>query len=152
MFYINFCWYNIITQSLKTHGSNVYRIFFIFVDAPMFEITKRLLMWNGFKMQFNKDWKINLYRNGHMIIYSSSKGHIYKNFKSIFGNEEYLRILTTKYRKTFARFRTSNHHLLIETGRSLGILINERRCFKMWSIFRCKKQIPLNFGNWCHPW
>ena len=40
----------------------------------------------------------------------------------------YLEILTTKYRKTFARFRTSNHHLLIETGRSLGILINEKRC------------------------
>ena len=46
----------------------------------------------------------------------------------MFGKEEYLRILTTKYRKTFARFRTSTHHLLIETGRSLGILINERRC------------------------
>ena len=76
----------------------------------------------------HKFYKDNYKQKGSADFDSSSKSHTYKMFKSIFGYEEYLSILTTKLRKTFARFRTSSHHLPVETGRWLGIPINDIRC------------------------
>ena len=61
-------------------------------------------------------------------INSSSKGHTYKIFKPIFGYEKYLDILPSKFRKILVKFRTSNHRLPIETGRWLGIPLDDRRC------------------------
>ena len=93
---------------------------------------------------------------------SSPKGHIYRIFKSIFGYEEYLSILSTRFRKTFARFRTSNHHLPIETGRLLCIPIDDSRitlsnsrqiAHKRHFVLEFQAfpysidQIPLNFVN-----
>lgn len=42
---------------------------------------------------------------------NSSKGVIYKFFKTNFGYEKYLDILPMKFRKILVKFRTSNHHL-----------------------------------------
>ena len=54
----------------------------------------------------------------------SSKGgnklRTYKLFKQNFGYENYLNIANSKLRKELARFRTSSHHLKIETGRYNG--------------------------------
>ena len=58
-------------------------------------------------------------------INSSSKGHTYKSFKPIFGYEKYLDILPSKFRKLLVKFRTSNHRLPIETGRWLGIPLDD---------------------------
>ena len=79
-------------------------------------------------MQFKQRLKDQFIQKWSTDIDSSSKGHTYRIFKSIFGYEKYLSILTRKFRKTFARFRTSYHHLPIETGRWLGIPINDKRC------------------------
>lgn len=64
----------------------------------------------------------------HADINNSSKGVIYKNFKTNFGYEKYLDILPLKFRKILGKFRTSNHHLPVELGRWDGIPLNERFC------------------------
>ena len=117
------------------------------------------------EMQLNKDWKINLYRNGPLIVFAHLRV-IHIEF-SIFCYEEYLSILSTKFRTPFARFRTSNHHLPIETGRLLCIPINDRRTtlsnsrqiaderrfvLEFQAFSYSIDQIPLHFVNWCNPW
>lgn len=72
------------------------------------------------KDQFVQKWSAD--------IANSSKGHIYRTFKFIFGYEKYLSILPSKLRKILVKFRTSNHRLPVETGRWLGIPLNERCC------------------------
>ncbi|XP_061167256.1 uncharacterized protein LOC133176104 [Saccostrea echinata] len=64
----------------------------------------------------------------HSDINNSSKGQIYKIFKSDFGFEKYLSILPSKLQKILIKFRTSNHHLPIETGRWSNIPLDERVC------------------------
>jgi dimeric dUTPase (all-alpha-NTP-PPase superfamily) len=59
--------------------------------------------------QFIQKWESDLN--------NSSKGQIYRLFKSHFGREKYLEILPAKIRKTFIKFRTLNHRLPIEIGR-----------------------------------
>ena len=59
---------------------------------------------------------------------NSSKGHIYKIFKQNFVIEKYITELTPKYRNIIMKFRTSNHHLPVETGRWAGIPLSERVC------------------------
>ena len=80
-------------------------------------------------------------------INSSSKGHTYKIFKPIFGYENYLDFLPTKFRKILVKFRISNHRLPVETGRWLGIPLDDRCCTfcnarqladEMHFIFECK--------------
>ena len=61
-------------------------------------------------------------------INNSSKGQIYRIFKSHFGREKYLEILPAKLRKTYIKFRTSNHRLPIETGRWTNVPLCQRFC------------------------
>lgn len=52
----------------------------------------------------------------------SSRGHMYKILKPN------LDILPLKQRKQLIKFRTSNHHLPVETGRWYNIPLHERLC------------------------
>ena len=61
-------------------------------------------------------------------INGSSKGQIYRLFKTSFGFENYINMLPNKFRKIFIKFRTSNHHLPVETGRWYNVPLNERVC------------------------
>lgn len=61
-------------------------------------------------------------------INDSSKGQIYKIFKKNFNYENYINILPLRLRKVFMKFRTSNHHLLVETGRWYNTPLNQRVC------------------------
>ena len=61
-------------------------------------------------------------------INSSSKGQIYRIFKTNFGFESYIKNLHPKQRKLLMKMRTSNHHLPVETGRWCGTPLNERVC------------------------
>ena len=49
-------------------------------------------------------------------------------FKTNFQQSEYLKLLPTSLCRTFIRFRTRNHKLLVETGRWRSIVLNERKC------------------------
>ena len=59
---------------------------------------------------------------------SSSKASCYKIFKDNIEFEEYLDILCEKDRHTLCKFRTTNHRLIIETGRWHKIERSDRVC------------------------
>lgn len=61
-------------------------------------------------------------------IIDSSKGQIYKIFKKNFNYENYINILPLRLRKVFMKFRTSNHHLPVETGIWYNTPLNQRVC------------------------
>ena len=61
-------------------------------------------------------------------IRESSKGETYGIFKIKFGFEKYLDTLPKKLRTKFIKFRTSKHHLPVETNRWCGTPKNERTC------------------------
>ena len=46
---------------------------------------------------------------------NSSKGQVYRIFKRSFGMENYLNILSPQCMKVMIKFRTTNHHLPVET-------------------------------------
>ena len=58
----------------------------------------------------------------------SSRGQTYSVFKSNFGLEKYLLRLKPKNRQFILKFRTSNMHLPIETGRWIGLPRYDRTC------------------------
>lgn len=59
----------------------------------------------------------------------SGKADLYRNYKTLLDTERYL-FLDMPYilRKTFARFRCSNHDLMIEKGRYMNIERELRYC------------------------
>ena len=70
--------------------------------------------------QFIQSWKSE--------IFNSPKGLSYRIFKEEWKFEEYLDLLDKKDRNNFCKFRTTNHHLPIETGRWQSIERNNRKC------------------------
>ena len=56
---------------------------------------------------------------------NSSKGQTYRIFKQNFGFENYIKI-SPKFRTIFMKFRTTNHHLPMETGRWHGLPLCDR--------------------------
>ena len=61
-------------------------------------------------------------------IFNSPKGLSYRIFKEEWNFEEYLDLLDRKDRINYCKFRTTNHHLLIEKGRWFSIERNNRKC------------------------
>ena len=62
-------------------------------------------------------------------------------FKNKFEIEKYLTLLTDfKSRKTLAKFRCSDHKLLVETGRHAGLQLTERKC-QMCSLDEIEDEI-----------
>lgn len=60
---------------------------------------------------------------------SSSKGAIYRIFKSNFCCEDYLLLLLPrKLRTLFVKYRTTNHHFPIEIGRWNSTPLEDRKC------------------------
>ena len=64
----------------------------------------------------------------HDDIVNSSKGIIYRIFKTNFECEEYFSLLPQKLQRIFVKFRTTNHHLPVEVGRWVNTERNERFC------------------------
>ena len=58
----------------------------------------------------------------------SSKGKIYNIFKENFRLEDYLTTLPQNIWTRLLKFRTSNHHLPVETGRWNNIPLEDRMC------------------------
>ena len=48
---------------------------------------------------------------------NSSKGQMYRIYKQNVGFENYINKLSQKLRNIFLKFRTTNHHIPVETGR-----------------------------------
>ena len=64
------------------------------------------------------------------ICNTQSKLESYAMFKPTFSYERYLDVLDVKkFRYSLVAFRSSSHHLMIETGRHIGIARDIRRCF-----------------------
>ena len=61
-------------------------------------------------------------------VFNSPKGISYRIFKQDWKFEDYLDKLGKKDRVTFCRFRTTNHHLPIETGRWNSVNRENRKC------------------------
>ena len=61
-------------------------------------------------------------------MHNSSNSSCYRLFKNDANFEEYLDNLSVKERTLLCRFRTTNHRLIIETGRWSGIDRAERLC------------------------
>ena len=70
--------------------------------------------------QFRQNW--------HTCIMESAKSLNYRLFKTDFEFENYFNILSKKNAILFCRFRTTNHHLPIETGRWINIAREHRTC------------------------
>ena len=95
-------------------------------------------IWNEqFYYHLNQDWvtavvkqrlQDQFIQKWYSDINSSSKGILYKTFKTNFEYENYLSILPLKFRKILVKFRTTNHRLPVELGRWTGIPLNERLC------------------------
>ena len=63
------------------------------------------------------------------VINTSSKLSTNKEFKTLLNPEKYLQVINNYFiRRQLTRFRISNHQLLIEEGRHLGIDPIDRRC------------------------
>ena len=67
-------------------------------------------------------------QNWHSSLQTSSKGKHYSLFKSEINLEKYFLILNRNQAIQFAKFRTNNNYLPVETGRWAGIEISERKC------------------------
>ena len=67
-------------------------------------------------------------QNWNSTVFDSSKALNYRIFKTKFEFEEYFNILNSTDAKKFCRFRTTNHHLPVETGRWNNIEIKDRIC------------------------
>ena len=67
------------------------------------------------KDQFIQTWSSD--------VFNSSKSTNYRLFKTKFGPEIYLENLPVKFRNIFMKFRTTNHHLPVETGRWFNVHI-----------------------------
>ena len=61
-------------------------------------------------------------------MHNSSKATYYKLFKNDIDFEEYLDKLNDGDRLIFCKFRTTNHRLIIETGRWSGVNREDRIC------------------------
>ena len=67
-------------------------------------------------------------QNWNTEVFESSKALNYRIYKTKFEFEEYFNILSQKQAKIICRFRTTNHHLPIETGRWQHIARENRYC------------------------
>ena len=78
---------------------------------------------------FKGTLKDNLLQEWYSDINESSKAYHYKNFKCILEAETYLSLdMSSKYIRTFSKFRCSAHHLFVETGQHTGIPYQQRIC------------------------
>jgi hypothetical protein len=112
----NKSWLSCIKNIFDICGhSNIWneQIFF-HINWLKFTVERRL------KDQYIQKWQSD--------IRESSKGETYGIFKIKFGFEKYLDTLPRKLRTKFIKFRTSNHHLPVETGRWCGTPKNEKTC------------------------
>ena len=95
-------------------------------------------IWNDHTLQhFNVQWlKLTIkqiLRDQHQQfmnseMHNSSKATYYKLFKNDIDFEEYLDKLNDGDRIIFCKFRTTNHRLIIETGRWSGVNREDRIC------------------------
>ena len=67
-------------------------------------------------------------QNWQSAMKTSSKGKHYSLFKTEFNLEKYLLILNRTKSIQFAKFRTDNNYLPVETGRWEGIEYSDRKC------------------------
>ena len=77
---------------------------------------------------YDKSVFIHILRDQFVHIYSSSRGQFYSVYKKGFCIENYLLRLSEHSRIWITKFRTSNLHLPIETGRWYDIPREERIC------------------------
>ena len=113
---INNPWFAFINRILNISGlSNIWREQGIANEKWITNAVKQSL-----RDQFIQTWSSD--------IFNSSKGTIYRIFKTIFCLETHLEILPVKLRSLFLKFRTTNHRLPVETGRWFSIPYNERFC------------------------
>lgn len=108
-------------------------------DAHQINLQK---ITSSLKENFQRFWKDSLYNDNQTM--NGNKLREYRKFKTIFGKEEYLKILKNKsQRSAMARLRLSAHRLHIETGRYLPHNIklppNERLC-KYCSLNVCENE------------
>ena len=68
------------------------------------------------------------YQKWHESLNNSMKGKHYCSFKDAIALENYFCILPRHLSSIMVRFRTSNHKLLIETGRWYSIDLDDRKC------------------------
>lgn len=121
-----YSWYTFASNIFKEFGLDMedYKNF----DKPFKEIKLTV------KKQLNKvvrDNYENQFRQRLSKITDDSKLFLYSKLKQNIGMENYLlQISSFKNRQKFTKFRTSDHFLLIETGRYKNIPRQQRLCHK----------------------
>ena len=84
---------------------------------------------NRFLQVFNARVRNIASQNMMHMISISHKADSYKQFKSLLNVERYLSLdICFKFKRALAKFRCSNHSLLIETGRHVGLSREVRSC------------------------
>lgn len=87
------------------------------------------------KVTVNQRLKDQFLQKWHNDIFESSKGVIYRIYKTNFQCEHYLTLLPKKLSKILVKVRTTNHHLPVEVGRWSNVHRNERYC----NLCNCNK-------------
>lgn len=95
------------------------------------DISKTSKSIANFKINMKKTLKSKFLEEWHKEKVKNSDGKLrtYVEYKTNFGKESYLSILSSfEQRRALTKFRISSHHLRIETGRYQGTLLNDRTC------------------------
>lgn len=87
------------------------------------------------KTTINQRLRDQFLQKWHNDIQESTKGVIYRIFKTNFECERYLLLLPCKLRKILVKFRTTNHHLPVEIGRWGTVERSKRYC----NLCNCNK-------------
>jgi hypothetical protein len=74
-------------------------------------MARNILTLCGLKKTVHQRLRDQFLQKWHDDIFNSSKGIIYRIFKTNFECEEYFSLLPRKLQKIFVKFRTTNHHL-----------------------------------------
>jgi hypothetical protein len=124
----SFKWLNHIESIFNSTGMG-------FIFTNQFPVYDKSVFNQILRDQFVQKWLSD--------IYSSSRGQIYSVFKKDFCIENYLLRLSEHSRIWITKFRTSNLHLPIETGRWYNIPREERICHLCKeTIYRLSLSVP----------